>query len=128
MSSNLKNFKSTGVIFIALFIISLKAFSQDDSLHTVNQKIAESHCNPGTGNGTFKITLSQLEAILSDKYTQKTLLRLLPKHLCQFKLSFNGNVKTGEFDIPNFEFTYAFTDKNFNLTGVVITITIEGNI
>ena len=113
---------------LALLIIPFVGFSQDDSLHTVNQKIAEAHCNAGKGNSAFKITLPQLEAVILGKYNQKALLRLLPKYVCQFNLSFGGDVKTGEFDIPEFEFNYAYVDGNFNPTGITLRIVIEGNI
>lgn len=113
---------------LTLLIIPSVSYCQDDSLNTVNEKIAEAHCNSGQGNGSLRLSLPQLETIITGKYNQKALLRILPKHICQYKLSFNGDEKTGQFDIPNFEFSYFYTDHNNNPNGIVLTITIEGSI
>lgn len=127
ISMILKELTFFSFIAFLLFIPAI-TFCQDDSLHSVNKKIGEAHCNYGKGDGSFRITLPQLEQIITGKYSQKSLLKILPKYGCEFKLTFGYDDKTREFTVPNYEFTYFYVDNNNNPTGISLKVTIEGNI
>lgn len=120
---------TAATVALLLLILPHVSFSQSDSLWALHKKIADSHCECGQGTGALKrMSLLQLESIVTAKYTQKAFLRLLPKYCCQFNLTFSGDLKTKEWDIPSYEFTYLFVDQNNSPTGISITITIEGDI
>jgi|GEM_PF-5832854 len=127
ISTDSKHFIKRLILLLATLIPNF-CFGQSDSLWKANEKIAESHCDYGKGNSSFKITLSQLEQVITGNLTQRAFLKLLPKYSCQYKVSFSGDTKTMDFDIPEYEFDYAFINQNNLPTGTVIAITINGNI
>lgn len=123
-TNSIRLIKQRSVTLFTLLAISLFGFAQDDSLHTTNKKIAEDHCISSRGNGTFKVTLPQLEKVILGNFKQSNLIKILPQYACQYKLTFAGNTKTMAWDIPQYEFAYHY----LNPMGMVVVITIEGNI
>jgi len=122
------------VLLLAFSLVPIKAFTQVDSLWNYHRKLADNYCEGGQGNGSFRITLPQLEQVFSAKYTIKSLLKLLPKHSCESTIAFNYNEKTKEHDVPQYEFKYPYLNPvgssvivtvNEKLTNNISTLTVN---